>query len=71
MKLSNYPQYLKWIIGVLGAIQTGLQIAFPGVRWEVAVTAGIAALLVVIAPNAQKAAANKPPVTLPPPRGGM
>lgn len=61
--MKNYTQYLKAIVGVLGAVLAGLQQAFPGAHWVSLVTLGVTPVLVYLVPNAARpapAAASAP-----------
>lgn len=62
--MTNYSQYLKAIVGVLGAVLAGLQQAFPGAHWVTLVTLGLTPVLVYLVPNAPRSAAK--PAAVPP-----
>lgn len=50
--MKNYGQYLKAIVGVIGAGLAGLQQAFPGAHWVSVVTLALVPVLVYLVPNA-------------------
>lgn len=52
--MKNYSQYLKAIVGFLGAGLAGLQQAFPGAHWVTLVTLALTPVLVYLVPNAPK-----------------
>lgn len=63
----NLNPYLKAIVGVIGAIATGLQTAYPSSHWATTVTAGITAVLVYLVPNTPQgppAPPDEPPVRM-------
>ncbi len=56
--MKNYGQYLKAIVGVIGAGLAGLQQAFPGAHWVSIVTLVLVPVLVYLVPNMPAPAAK-------------
>lgn len=65
----NFNQYLKAIVGVIGAVLAGLQEAFPGAHWVSLVSIAVTPVLVYLVPNtpAPKIGAKAPAAVKTPP----